>query len=67
MITFTESIIYLVIFFSVILQFAHVFVSPRSYGRAKFGWLVAVLVFPVAAYVAFLLFTSQAKVEQDGW
>lgn len=67
MISFGESILYLLLFFGLIFSLSHVLVSPKIYGRSKLGWLIAVILFPWVGYIVFLLFTSEAKVEQDGW
>lgn len=39
----------------------HVIFSSRSHGGAKFGWLLAVILFPLLAYIVFLIVTQRPK------
>ena len=37
----------------------HILLSGRSHGGAKFGWFLAAFVFPIIAYIVFLIVTQQ--------
>lgn len=39
----------------------HVLVSKRSYGGAKFGWVIATVMFSLLAYCVFLIVTQPKK------
>jgi hypothetical protein len=53
-------ILLIVIFYGPVV---HVFLSSRSHGGAKFGWVLATLFIPIFAYVVFLI-TTQNTVDQ---
>ncbi|WP_444957324.1 hypothetical protein [Microbulbifer sp. ZKSA002] len=56
-----EWILLLALLLFFILPAAHVILSSRSHGGAKFGWVIGILVFSWVAYAAFLIITQPVK------
>lgn len=54
-----QLLIILLILLVLVFPMIHVLVSKRSHGGAKIGWLLAVFIFSILAYIPFLIVTQK--------